>query len=369
MTVLIVMPLGEQCGGGELSLRHLVQHGDPHVNWAVIFLEDGPMVSDFRGLGLDVFVVAAGRLRQPHRIVAAIAEVARIAVRIEADLILSWMEKGHVYGGPAAILSGRRAIWYQLGAPAPRDWLARLATAIPARGILANSLAAAQAQDAIRPARAQRRVYPGAELDRFDVARLASPADLRAQLGLPADGPLIGIVSRLQRWKGIHVLIDAMPLLHQTHADAHCVVVGGVHDLEPDYPQALRDQVAGLGLGPRVTFAGPQTNVPEWMQAMDIVVHASDREPFGIVLIEAMALGKPVVAGAQGGPSEIVTDGVNGILSPYGDAISLAAALGRYLDDVEFAVRVGFAARRRAADFSAANYAVNLIAALRELSV
>ncbi len=99
---------------------------------------------------------------------------------------------------------------------------------------------------------------------------------------------------------------------------------------------------------------------------MDVFVHASDREPFGIVVIEAMALGKPVIAGAGGGPAEIITDGENGVLVPYGDEESLARAILRYLDDHAFAARVGAAARIRAAVFDDRTYAAHVIAALRE---
>ncbi len=87
-------------------------------------------------------------------------------------------------------------------------------------------------------------------------------------------------------------------------------------------------------------MAGAQTNIPEWMQAMDVMVHASDREPFGIVVLEAMALGKPLVAGAEGGPREIITEGVNGLLTPYDDAPALAQAIARYLNDPEWAERL-----------------------------
>ena len=76
-------------------------------------------------------------------------------------------------------------------------------------------------------------------------------------------------------------------------------------------------------------MAGKQTNVPDWMMAMDIVIHASDREPFGIVIVEAMALGKPVIASIPGGPEEIVTDGEDGLLVRSGDAGALAAAMRR----------------------------------------
>ena len=367
-TVLIVMPLAEQRGGGELMLRQLVENGRGRgVEWVVVFLHDGPMVGEFRRFGLKVVAIEAGRMRDPHRAIAAIAQIARVARRERATLVLGWMEKGQVYGGPAAVLARRPAVWFQLGTPRQRSWLASLATALPTRGVITVSRTGALAQAAMRPSRPQRMVYPGAELDRFDGALLPLPAELRARLGLPADGPLVGIVGRLQRWKGIHVLVDAMALLRHSHPDAHCVVVGGAHDLEPRYGGEVQRQVARLGLERHVTLAGFQTNVHDWMQAMDVVVHASDREPFGIVVIEAMALGKPVVAGSAGGPREIVTDGVDGLLADYGDAPALAAALRRYLDDPQFASAVGAAARRRAADFSAPRYAQNVITALREL--
>jgi glycosyltransferase involved in cell wall biosynthesis len=94
---------------------------------------------------------------------------------------------------------------------------------------------------------------------------------------------------------------------------------------------------------------------------MDVFVHASDQEPFGIVIIEAMALGKPVIAGNAGGPTEIITDGVNGLLTAYDDAEALTAAILRYLDDQEFAQSAGIAARQRALQFSTQRYAQNFI--------
>jgi glycosyltransferase involved in cell wall biosynthesis len=122
----------------------------------------------------------------------------------------------------------------------------------------------------------------------------------------------------------MHVLVDAAPALLAAHPDAHVVIVGGRHEMEARYEADLFAQIDRLGLKERVIMAGFQTNVPEWMQAMDIIVHASDNEPFGIVVIEAMALGKPVVAGNAAGPTEIITEGVDGILTPYGDAQRLA---------------------------------------------
>ncbi len=369
LTVLIVMPLAEQRGGAELSLRHLIEHGRGRgVDWILVFLEDGPSVREFRRLGVKVHLFEAGRLRQPHRTILTVARIARVARSERATLILGWMTKGHLYGSAAALIARTPAIWYEHGTLKPGDRFARLATVFPTRAVITVSRASARAQAAIAPVRRARMVYPGAEVDRFAVEKLATPAHLRSQLGLPAAGPVIGIVGRLQRWKGVHVLLDAFAELRTSHERAHCLVVGGPHELEPDYPAELNRQVASLGLGPAVTFAGLQANVAEWMQAMDVIVHASDGEPFGIVVIEAMALGKPVIAGSEGGPAEIITHGVDGLLVPYGDSVALARALRRYLDDPQFARRVGVAARRRASDFSARQYAENLIDTVQELA-
>ncbi|MHC5741388.1 MAG: glycosyltransferase [Nostoc sp.] len=368
MKVIIVMPLAEQRGGGEMMLWDLVQQGrNAGVEWLVIFLEDGPMVEQVKSLGIDARVVESGRLRQIHRFIGAVLRIAAIARRERADIIVNWMWITHISGGLAAMLAGLPAVWYQLEVPSDKTWLVRIATLIPARAIITLSQDGKQAQAEIWPHRPTPLVYPGVALDRFEPNALPTPEEARRKLGLPLHGPLIGIVGRLQRWKGMHVLVQAMPKILQKYPDAHCLVVGGKHDLEPDYEDFLKAEIAALGLKNQVIMAGLQRNIPEWVQAMDVFVHASDNEPFGIVIIEAMALGKPVIAGSAGGPTEIITDGMNGLLTPYGDAEQLAIAILRYLDEQEFARSAGIAARERALDFSTQNYAQNFINAIRSV--
>jgi glycosyltransferase involved in cell wall biosynthesis len=362
--VLLVMPLGEPLGGGEMMFRQLLQHGrDGRIEWIVVFTRDGAMVQEARALGIETHLLPVGRLGLLQRRAAVFRAIARLARERQVSMIFGWMVASQTMAGPAAMLAGVPAAWYQVGLPTP-DWLDRVATLFPARGIVVLSRDCAAAQARIWPHRPQRLVYPGASLERFDAARRETPAAARAALGLPADGALIGMVGRLQRWKGMHTLLDALPAVRARHPTVRAVIVGGAHEPEPDYPDLLQRQVRALGLGDVVTFAGFQPDVPRWMQAMDIVVHASDREPFGIVVPEAMALGKPVVAGAAGGPAEIITPGVDGLLAPFEDAPALAGALLRYLDDPSFAAQCGAAAARRARDFSAQRYAAALIDAL-----
>ena len=370
MKIAIIMPLAEQRGGGELTLWHLMQQArETSVEWVVIFAEPGPMVAQVAGLGVETHVIEAGRLRQVHRFAYTVLRIAALLRRTRAEAVFSWMSKSHLYGSPAAALARIPALWYQHGMPSNASRLEMAATLLPARGILACSIAGARAQAQMLPPRPLAVVYPGVELERFEPTVLPTPADARRRLGLPTEGPLIGIVGRLQRWKGIHVLIEAMPQVLQSYPDAHCVVVGGRHDLEADYLPYLERRIEELGLAKFVIMAGLQSNVPEWMQAMDIIVHASDREPFGLVIIEAMALGKPVVAGDAGGPTEIITHGVHGLLTPFGDVDALASAILRYLHDPDFAHGLAQAARERALDFSTRRYSTNFVVAMNKLLV
>jgi hypothetical protein len=368
LSVPIVMPLAEQRGGGELMLLHLMQQGRSlGINWSVLFLEDGPMLPQVQALGVKARVLSAGRLRRVDQMVAAVRSIARALREQRAHAVLAWMGKAQLYASPAAVLAGVPSVWYQLGMPRTTDWMDVAANVLPARGVLTCSRAGADAQARLSPRRPIRIVHPGAELERFQPDSLPAPIDARRRLGLPLDGPLIGIVGRLQRWKGMHHLVAAMPEVLRHRPDARCVIVGGDHPFEPDYLAELRRTIESLGLGDRVLLAGLQRNVPEWVQAMDVFVHASANEPFGIAIVEAMALGKPVIATDRAGPTEIITHGIDGMLHTFGSVETLAKSIVTLLADPDFARRLGAAAQKRARDFSTERYAVRLVEALREL--
>jgi glycosyltransferase involved in cell wall biosynthesis len=368
MKVAIVMPLGEQRGGAELLLRYLASEArNLNATWILVFLEDGPLAAELRDLGFHTTVINAGRLRQAHRWAAAIVRIARLLRAEKPDVVVAWMAKAHFYSGPAALLAGVPSIWCQHGLPRANEWLDRALALLPTRGIIVNSNTAAAAQRSLRPSHREVVVYPAVDLDEFDPARLPEPAEVRKELGLPRRVPIVGMVARLQRWKGVDVFVEAATRLRRVHPDIFCVVVGGEHALEPGYPAVIRRQIAEAQLDDTVLLAGRQPEVAKWMHAMDVVVLPSRDEPFGMVIVEAMALGKPVVAGDSAGPSEIVRSGDDGLLVPYGNADALANAVMRYLDDPDFAQHVADRARLRARQFSTRRYGESFLGAVEAL--
>ncbi len=366
--IMVVMRSGRWRGGAEWMLWHLLDHGRvDQIEWVVVFLEDGDLARDVAALGVDTRVIPAGRMREPWRGALGLRRLGSLIRDEHIDLVLAWMADAHLYAGPVAAARRVPALWYQLWVPAP-SWIDRSATLLPARGVIACSQTIADAQRRLRPRRPVRVVHPGVELARFDPARVPAPDRARVMLGLPPAGPIVGIVGRIERWKGTHVLVEAMPKVLSAHPDALAVVVGTVHDRDPEYGKFVTRRIDELGLRDSVRLVGAQRDPEVWMSAMDVVVHASQREPFGIVVIEGMALGKPVVAGNAGGPTEVITDGENGLLTAYGDADGLADAIMRYLDDPDVAARVAARGRARGADFSAELYAHRMIASITELS-
>lgn len=176
--------------------------------------------------------------------------------------------------------------------------------------------------------------------------RPARPVEeVRHELGIPRDAPCIGIAGNIQEWKGQRIVVEALGQL-SAFPDLHCVIAGGVHRAGEVYAREVQARIAALGLTERVHLVGFRTDIPEVMNAWDVVVHASVRpEPFGRVILEAMLLGKPVIATAAGGVPELIDDGRTGWLVPPGDAAALSTCLQRALAARAEAQTIGARAR------------------------
>ena len=144
--------------------------------------------------------------------------------------------------------------------------------------------------------------------------------------------------------------------------DAYAFVVGGVPAGDHDYETALHSLAADLGIADRLVFTGYRADLPDILKVLDVVVHASVQpEPFGRVIVEAMAMGRPVVASNAGGPTEIIDDGQTGFLVPPNDDEALATRIVELLQDPTMAERIGEAGRRAAVEKFSAESHVRLV--------
>ena len=362
----LVMPLAEQLGGCEIMLLNLLRANrrGPNVDYRVVFLEDGPMVKTVKEMGYPTTVIDSGRLRQLHRWAGTILKLKKWALAEQVDLLMAFMEKAHLYSGPAAKLAGLPAAWW-VHSIDNKSKMIKLANRIPAKLVFCASGAAAKNHHLRKPLRPTTVCYCAVDLDRFDASRLPDMMEARRRCGLPTDRPIIGIVARLQRWKGVHVFIAAAARVLKVRPDALFISIGGEHALEPGVKQELEAQVASLKIGDSMRFAGYQSDVPLWMQACDVLVHASSgTEPFGTVIIEAMALGKRVIASRDGGPTEYVVEGENGRLAGPGNDEELAKQMLASLEDSEVNHAMPARAKKTAEGFSIDVLAANVAARL-----
>lgn len=322
----------------------------PHVHYVVGFLEPGPMAEQVRDMGYTVRVFDAGHLKQLNRFAAAVRDMSRWMRSEKAAISMAWMEKGQLYAGPAAFLARIPSVWWIHSIP-KNQWMNVWATRLPCRAVFCVGTTAQKGQQTLKPLRQTFVPGIGIELSQFDPAVLPTPAACRRELDLPQNGPIIGMVARLQRWKGVHVFLEAAARVVQTHPNAHFVVVGGPHFDEPEYETELHAQAKASGLNERVRFAGFQSNVPHWMNAFDVFVHASENEPTGAVILEALALGKCVIAAQTDGPMELAVPNESALFVPPNEPEKLAQTICRVLDDNELRHKLQSAAPKQAQKF------------------
>lgn len=175
---------------------------------------------------------------------------------------------------------------------------------------------------------------------------------VRKEFGCTSEQVLVGIVGRIDWWKGHEFFLEAMADVVNKNHNIRGLIIGGLAELSYDssssYLDRLHVMVKSLGLGEKIIFTGHRSDVPCLVAALDVVVHASSApEPFGLTVIEGMAAGKPVVATAAGGVLDIIEDGVNGLLVPCKDSKAMARAILQILSDRDKAEQMGMAARRR----------------------
>jgi glycosyltransferase involved in cell wall biosynthesis len=376
MRILVTVPWSERLGGAEAMLQSVLDGArEEGHELELVFFEPGLWPAALADAGFRVSVLPAGRLREIGRGGLTVARLARIFRSRRPDLILNWAAKTHFYGSTAAALVGMsdRVVLWQHSIPASAR-VDRLATLFPAVAIGCYCREAAEAQSRLFPRRPVFVVAPGTAApgttprpssDAHSMSAPDSAEDLgSADLSFPVDRslspgrssedpgrssndvPVVGLVGRLQPWKGQDRLLRAQALLRDRGLPFHTLIVGGdAYGLSPEYARSLPALAGRLGLADAVTMTGQVPDAGPYIERMDILVNASDPEPFGIVLLEGMARGVPVVAVDAGGPAEFVQHERTGILARSGEPEALADALAPLLASSELRRNLGGAGR------------------------
>lgn len=349
--------------GAQLALaRLLVALGD-RVDAHVVTAEDGPLVARLRRDGARVEVLPMAERARGARsaaigwsgpdlatVAATTAYVARLTRRlrrIRPDIVHTNSLKAALYGGVAARAAGLPLVWQIRDRISP-DYLPRPAVRL-VRTMARLLPDAVLAHGSTIPTLGRSRGVTFAFVDSADPGCFEVSPEARA----PGGGPLrVGMIGTIIPWKGQDVFLRAFARAFPA-GDTGAVLVGAPLFGDLGYERGLRSLVAQLGIEERVEFRGFRDDVAAELARLDIAVHASVvPEPFGQVVVEAMAAGLPVVAAGAGGPTTIVTDGVDGLLTPPGDVGALAEALARLGGDGVLRARLGAAARERARAFS-----------------
>jgi glycosyltransferase involved in cell wall biosynthesis len=385
MTTILFLHTTSEIGGSDVSLVRLVE-GLDRGRYAVIVVlpSDGPLVGRLTAAGARVEILPAlwkltSRRGYPYlfrfalNYPRAVLALVRL-IRRERVTLVHTNTIHNLYGVTAARVAGVPHVWHfreivwQSGALRRLElWMARRwSTRIIVTSNAIASMYGARDQWPVQLVR----VPNGVEVDRF------SPGDgstVRTDLGVAADETLVGIVCRLDPWKGVEEFLQAAARVAAIEPRVVFAVVGGPIIGQESYEATLQARARELGIADRVRFTswryGPSA-MPSVHRALDILVLASrEAEPFGLVVLEAMATGKPVVATAHGGPLDIIEDGRSGELVPPGDVIAMADAITALVRDPARRARVGALARARViAMYSAEQYVAGVDAVYREVA-
>jgi len=349
-------------GGAQESVVSVLSRIDrARYEVRVVSLSEGPSVRKWRAQGVPVEVIADPDDASASRTLAA------FLVEWRTQVLHGHMYRAEIVGAGAAQELAARGLPRpflvntvhsgRIRSPEDRELLRRLTPEMDRLIAVSRSIVAKIRADGRSGAPVQM-IYNGVDLDRYDDQEAC--CTLPEEYGFEPGSALVGVVARLEPEKGHATLLEAWPQVLAKVPTARLLIVG-----EGSRREELEAQAEALDLlgeacsgdacvgtrharpGARVIFTGRRDDVPAVTAALDVAVLPSYREAQGLVILEAMALSRPVVASNVGGIPEMIEDGVTGLLVPPHDPEALAAAIVRLLTDHPLADTIARAGRNQ----------------------
>ncbi|MCB0378621.1 MAG: glycosyltransferase family 4 protein [Bdellovibrionales bacterium] len=328
-------------GGAETFIKqtHLFSNPENFKNHYLLFTT-GPLYDFLKQNKASVHLLdSPPRLSKPsdHKRVRAV--IKRMVNEYNIDIIHSTMAYGAIFSASMAKKLKVKHVWFQHG-PAS-GWMDRLAAILPHQGLIVNSHYTSQKQrDLENPIRhfiprkiPIEKILLGTQVEPISPSeRSVFRSQLIKQYGMDQDTFLIAMLCRIQAWKGIHILLEAIEEMRTKKLPPFKVIIWGEPFGGQDYTNSLNERIRRKSLP--VIMAGHCEDVRSNLAGVDCLVNASIQpEPFGLSIIEAMMVGTLPVVPDEGGPIEIVSHGKNGLVFNAREASSLASGLSSIISD------------------------------------
>jgi glycosyltransferase involved in cell wall biosynthesis len=380
MKVIFLNPVGIM-GGAErvlLTMLTALQQTDPNLELYLIIGSDGLLAEHASSLGIKVTVLPLPKMLQRMGD-SALKKATTVGDRLKATLMLLWQVgvalpavnvycqqlrqiirqinpdlihsngiKTHLLIG----LSGSQSIpviWHIHDFYSTRPFMAKVLRWVSRQASVAIAISQAVAADvqATLPGLPVKVIYNSVDIEYFSPGLREDEGRRRELFPFsvvrpPSSSPSpirIGLVATFARWKGHDVFLDAAAQIvnKRPDLDVQFYIVGGaIYETKGSQfsEQELQEKVRSLDIADKVEFLGFQPNIADIYRGLDIVVHASTQpEPFGLVIAEAMACGRPVIVSQAGGAAELFTDGEDAIGVEPGNSIALALAMQQLVDN------------------------------------
>ena len=340
--ILYMESRGDLSGGGQISLWNLIRRLDKNKFEPVVICPSrGNLVENLINLEIKVEIIPLPTLRIPNPFLffSTINKLYKIVKKYKINLIHSNASRPTIYAG---IISKLLKI--------PLIWQVRI---IESEGLYDKFLVSFCKKIITVSKAVEKRfawlkrknkiivIYNGVDTQEFNPQ--ISPESIREEFKLDIDIPVVGTIGNLISGKGQEYFVRAASLVSKNIPNVRFFIVGDGEDRKQ-----LEELVNVLELKEKVIFTGKRSDISQLIAATDIIIQPSIYpESFGRVIIEGMAMGKPVIATNQGGVLEIIEDGISGTLIPPKNSPLMAKAIIDLINNREKARRIGLTARRK----------------------
>lgn len=319
-------------GGGETSfLNHLKKLDHRKFVPAVLCSKSGMLTDEIKKMGMNIHIIDWNQIRRLSKFLIYYPIISSIKmfcclIKHPVDIINVNTFNAMALIAPAAKMCGIPLLWTCHGWwPTGRLTGMFINTfvdkVIAVSDFVRNKL---ETEGYVHPSIIER-IPLGIDLAKF---RDQTPSDIiRREFGLNKNTPLIGMIARFQEIKGHHVFVRMAAEICKTHPDARFMIVGSSvfgKASETDYYREIQELIYKHSLDEKIILTGFRDDIAQILGALEVLVVPSEFESFGMVILEAMAMGIPVVSCAKGGPEEIIEDGENGFLIPEQNPIRMA---------------------------------------------